>query len=327
MIRERYSGLSSRQMEEIDGTKIRICMANIMRFIDSLEIEKVPLDMDYSKREYKNIFMDMHNCTKYSSMTETRFDSRIHPLYGNFDLIIGSRIIDYKTGKSSTIEDVQKRMTLSNRPKYFEFQPLVYLSLLKEHLPPPHRFSLFYAADNDVRSVTDEGFDIRNNIREVVLVGMSMKEYLSDPDSPAMSEYGESYGKLLDNWSAFVNRAYEAGVQNHAYWKNDTVLISSLLSIFGMNENPSNTKKVATALNKLARIISAGMFVENGADLAVPSDTMERFLSRVDEDQVCASKQYFSVFPQEPKIDCGDCDFFKVCTWNIVNLEGGDEDE
>jgi hypothetical protein len=94
-----------------------------------------------------------------------------------------------------------------------------------------------------------------------------------------------------------------------------------------MNENPSNTKKVATALKKLKDIISAGMFVENEQALVIPSDTLEEFLSRVDQDQINASRQYFSGFPTVPMINCGDCNFFKVCTNDVIDIEGGDEDE
>lgn len=325
-ISEKYSGLSSWQMKEIDGSRIRVCMANVMRFIDSLGIKEVPLDMDYSRRKYKNIFMDAHGCTKYSSMTETEFSSEAHPLSGNFDLITGSRVVDYKTGKAGTPADIGDRMDMSRKQDYFEFQPLIYLSLLKENSPPPHRFTLLYAAANDVRSVTEEGFDIKENTRDVLLTEKSMREFLSDPDSPVKSEYGPTYSKITDGWSSFVNTAYEAGSGPCGSWKNDTALITSVMDALGMKHTDTNSKTVSKALKKLSEVILSGMFAD-GREIIIPSDTLEKFLSRIDEDHSAASAQTHTEFPASPRRNCAKCDFFKVCTKDIADTGTGDEND
>jgi len=326
MIREKYSGLSSEQMEEIDGSRIRVCMANIIRFIDSLGIKSVPLDREYSRRKYKNMFMDMHNCTKYSSMTETEFTTEVHPLSGNFDLVIGSRVVDYKTGRANSPEVVKDHMNQARKQDFFEFQPLIYLSLLRDNSPPPYKFSLVYAADNDVRSVTDEDFRIGENIRDVVLISESMREFLSDPDSPAKAEFGAAdYAKIIEGWSSFVNRAFDAGTDSCEHWKDDEDLISSIIGVLGL-KNKKDTGAVPKALKKLAAIISPGMFVD-GNEVTVPSDTLERFLSRVDEDHDAASRQTYSDFPAAPRRNCDKCGFFMVCTRDVIDLSEGEEDE
>ncbi|MDR0309685.1 MAG: PD-(D/E)XK nuclease family protein, partial [Candidatus Methanoplasma sp.] len=301
-------------------------MTNVMRFLDSLGIGKAPLYRDYSKREYKNMFMDMHGCKEYSSMTEAAFVSRAHPLSGNFDLVAGSRIIDYKTGQSMAPKEVQKGMTLDGRPKYFEFQPMIYLSLLRENLPPPHRFSLVYVADNDIRSVTDEDFDIRENIRDVLLIPESMREYLSDPHSPAKDGYGASYSKIVENWGSFTEAAFSRGSEDCASWKDDTGLISSVVDAVGMNGTATNRKIVSGALKKLSDIISAGMHIDRDT-VVIPSDTLEKFLSCVDEHHELVTQQYYSEFPASPRVDCNGCDYFRVCTRDVVDIGGGDENE
>ena len=328
MIRDKYSGLSSQQMKEIDWSKIRISMNNVMRFIDSLKIKEVPLDMDYSRRKYKNMFMDMHNCTKYSSMTETTFTSTVHPLSGSFDLVIGNRIIDYKTGKASSADRIMKQMDTSRNQDYFEFQPLIYLYLLKENARPPCRFSLVYVAANDVRSVTDEGFSIGENIRDVFLVQESMKEFLSDPDSPVKGDFGKSYEKIKDGWTSFVGKAFEAGVDSHETWKEDERLISSVLNVLGLKNNKGNTDMVSGALKKLSDIIADGMYSDENS-VIVPSDTMEDFLSLIDRDHISASAQKYTDFPPAPRRNCGKCDFFKVCTRDVIVLDTqeGEENE
>lgn len=318
MIREKYSGLSSRQMEEIDGSKIRVCMANVIRFIDSLKIKEVPLDREYSNRKYKNMFMDMHNCTKYSSMTETEFTTSKHPLSGNFDLIIDHRIIDYKTGKASELKDVKNRMDMSRKQDYFEFQPMIYLSLLRDNSPPPYKFSLVYVADNDVRSVTDEDFRISENIRNVVLIKQTMREFISDPDSPVKCEFGNTYVKVIDGWSSFVDRAFDAGTDSCGSWKDDKDLISSISAALGMN-NKKDPETISKALKKLSEIVSSGMY-DDGTEVIIPSDTLEEFLSCVDKDHDAASSQMYSDFPASPRIDCNKCDFFSVCTKDIIEL-------
>ena len=324
MIQEKYSGLSSREMEEIDGSKIRVCMANVVRFIDSLNIKDVPLDRDYSKREHKNMFMDMHNCTEYSSMTETEFTTSLHPLFGNFDLILDNRIIDYKTGKASSLKEIKDRMDVSRKQDYFEFQPLIYLSLLRDNSPPPYRFSLVYLAENDVRSVTDEDFRINENIRNVTLIQENMREFLSDPRSPAKSEFeAAAYAKIIEGWSSFVDMAFGAGADSCGSWKDNRGLINSVMSAFGMKK----TEDAVRALKKLSGIVSAGMFTD-GTEVVVPSDTLERFLSNVDEDHGSASMQIYSDFPAAPRKDCSKCGFFKACTRDVIDLEeDGDENE
>ncbi|MCL1811607.1 MAG: PD-(D/E)XK nuclease family protein [Methanomassiliicoccaceae archaeon] len=326
MIRERYSGLSDHQMKEIDGSKIRICMMNIKRFIDSLNIGDVPLDRDYTKREHKNMFMDMHGCTRYSSMTETRYDSKAHPLSGNFDLVIGSRIVDYKTGKAASLKEVKERMSTEKKQNYYEFQPLIYLSLLKDNSPAPHRFSLVYIADNDVRSVTDDRFRINENIREIVLIEENMKDFLLDQDSPAKGSFGPSYDKITGGWVSFVGRALDAGTDSCAAWKDDRNLIGTIMGSLGMKDGKTNFDKVSMALKKLSDIILAGMYID-GTEVLIPSDTLERFLSRIDKDHDAATTRMYSEFPPSPRKDCNDCDFFKVCTKDIIDTEEGGDDE
>ena len=322
MVREKYSGLSSQQMQDIDWSKIRICMTNIMRFVDSLKIESVPLDMDNSKRKYKNMFMEMNKCEKYSSMTETAFVSSVHPLSGNFDLVTGSRIVDYKTGKASRPADVMKHMNTSKRQDFFEFQPLIYLSLLRENAPPPYRFSLVYVAANDVRSVTDDDFTIYENICDVHLLKEDMREFLSDPNSDAKDDFGKS---VREGWTAFVNKAFESGA-DCAEWKDNEPLISSLLNTLGMNDTATNRKNISAALKKLSDIISEGMLSSENK-VIVPSDTLENFLLRIDEDHSRASVLKYTDFPAEPRRNCNKCDFFKACTRDKTEIDAGEKDE
>ncbi|MCL2318202.1 MAG: PD-(D/E)XK nuclease family protein [Methanomassiliicoccaceae archaeon] len=328
MIRDKYSGMSSQQMKEIDWSRIRISMNNVMRFIDSLNLKNIPLDMDYSKRKYKNMFMDHHKCEKYSSMMEITLTSAAHPLSGKVDLVMGNRIVDYKTGKASSAKEIMNSMSMSGDQYYFEFQPLIYLSLLRENNKPPCRFSLVYVAANDVRSITDEDFSIRENIRDVFLLSENMREFISDPNSPVLSEFGKTYDKIRGGWSLFTDKAFEAGADSHKVWKENESLISSVLSVLGLKDNVTNRGMVTGALKKLSDIIEDGMYHDDNS-VYVPSDTMEEFLSMIDKDHRSASAQKFTDFPASPRRDCTNCVFFKVCTRDVISLEEqeGEENE
>jgi len=329
LIREKYSGLSSQQMEEIEGSKIRVCMSNAVRFIDSLGIKNVPLDRDNSKREHKNTFMEMHNCAKYSSMTETQFTTSKHPLSGNFDLVVGNRIVDYKTGRSNTLPQVMSKMDASKKQDFFEFQPMIYLSLLRDNSPPPYKFSLVYLADNDVRSVTDENFRINENIRDVVLIQENMREFLSDPNSPVISLFSAAYyKKLVRGWTAFVDRVFIEG-GDPGGWRENTDLISSIAGRFGLSK--SEAEHLPTAIGRLSDFVLSGLFTDKTTEVVVPSDSLENFLTQLDKDHDSASEQRFSEFPAAPRKDCSKCDFFRACTKDIIDIDdengGGDEDE
>lgn len=325
-IEERYSGLASRQMKDIDRSKIRVCMINIIRFIDSLNAKDVPLDMDYSLRKRGNSFMDMHNCERYSSITEATFISHSHPLSGNFDLIYDGRIIDYKTGSSAKASDIKNRMDTSKEQDYYEFQPLIYLSLLNDRAPPPHRFSLVYAADNDVRSVTDSDFTIAENVRDVYLIKEDMSAFLSDENSCVKSLFGKTYSDYISNWRSFISVLTDFGIDKYPFWKTNDVLISSVLSAVGLKDGGTNRSNAAIALNKIAGVVASGFFAED-KEVIVPSDTLERFLAGVDEDHTVASEQYYSDFPAAPRRNCRNCDFFKACTRDITDLEGDEANE
>jgi len=324
-IREKYSGLSSRQMKGIDWSKIRVCLANVIRFVDTLEIKKVPLDKDISEREEKNMFMEMHKdvCKKYSSIMEAQFTSYRHPLFGYFDLLAGNRIIDYKTGKIGRSGEIAKRMDMGSDLDYYEFQPLIYLSLLRENTPPPHRFSLVYLAANDVRSVTDKDFGISENVVDVLLIGDSMEKFLSDPNSPAKNGFSI---KIREGWATFVKRVYEVGGEPTSDWKDDLSLISSVMYALEMKDNKQNRETVSAALKKLATIIIWGIYSDANT-ITVPSDTLEDFLSSVDAHHTIASLQRYTELPAEPRGKCSKCEFFKVCTNGNIDRVRGDEDD
>lgn len=64
-----------------------------------------------------------------------------------------------------------------------------------------------------------------------------------------------------------------------------------------------------------------------GRTAIVPSDVLQEFLKRVDEDHVAVRKYYREGFPAAPRKDCKRCEFRQVCMKEVAKSAGGDSDE
>ncbi|MDR0523569.1 MAG: PD-(D/E)XK nuclease family protein [Candidatus Methanoplasma sp.] len=323
---EMFSGLSSDRMRDLDGARIRGCMRNVAKFVESLGLGRVPLDRENSARKYKNAFMEARGLERCSGMTEAAFQSSSEPLFGKFDLVFGSRVVDYKTGQPRRSEshdpsDVVKAMAMDGDGDRFEFQPLVYLHLLRDGgAAPPWRFSLFFAEDNAAEAASDDSFDPSRNVIDVFLMEEGMEELVRRSDL-ARGEFGKTYKAITDSWEAFADAAMSAGIDGRESWDSDDRLIASVVSRCGMSDSKTSRERAAAALRKLSKLIAPGMFEAGGA-IYVPSDSLDRFLSRVRADHAKASAEIASGSPAEPSGDCDGCYFSKACT-----LEGGSEAE
>ncbi len=329
VLQDRYSGISCVQMRDVDNSSIRICMNNIIKFLDSLNIKDVPLDRECSKRKYPNMFMVAENCEKYSSMTEAQFISKKDPLIGNYDLIIGNHIIDYKTGKAKRSADVIKLMNKDIKQNYVEYQPIIYLSLLRDSgAVIPGTFSLFYAAGQGMRSVTDNDFSVKENVRNIVLLNETSEQFICRSDSPIRAVFADtkSYLKIAENWSVFVGMVSEYGWNNGSEWDTNECLITDIMGRLGLKDNISNRKMVAGALKKLNKLIGIGIY-DIGGEVEIPLDTLDSFLLDVSKAHRNASEQINTFFPPEPLGDCARCNYFKACTLDKITIDEGDHDE
>jgi hypothetical protein len=318
-----YSGLSNAQTRNVDSSKIRVCMNNLVRFIDSLGIRDPPLDRDCAPRKHKNHLMEMEKCEKYSSMTETELNSSVHPIFGKFDMKIENRIIDYKTGKPHTSDEVKNSMDMYSELKHYEFQPIIYLYLLKESgAPPPWTFSLFYAEDNDVASV-GEGFTVDGNIRTIELLDEDTGSFLRR--DIVKNQFGNTYVKFLPKWDEFIDILTSAGFDSCNEWETDDNLVTAITSCFGFTTK-TDCKNIVAALKKIAKLIGPGIFSVGGR-VFIPKDTMEKFIERLDTDHKKASEGICSEFVAKPGKYCGDCYFYKACTRCEIEMEEGSADE
>ncbi|MDR2846436.1 MAG: PD-(D/E)XK nuclease family protein [Candidatus Methanoplasma sp.] len=318
---EIYSGLSNAQMKNVDSSRIKVCMNNLVRYIDSLGITDPPLDRDCSRRKYKNSFMEMHGCGKYSSFTETELSSGKHPLFGKFDLMFGSSIVDYKTGKPHKVDEIKKSMDMGAELINYEFQPMIYLYLLKESgAPPPWTFSLFYAEDNDVASVGEE-FWINSNVRTVELLNEGTGSFLKGDVVRYHFAETKAYAKFIPKWDEFIDAVISAGLDARTEWDKDQGLQTTIAGRLGLTTK-TDIGNIAGALKKLAKLIGSGI-ISIGGRVYIPEDAMDGFLAKVDEDHEAASAGICSEFIAKPGKNCSSCYFYKACT--RCETEDGEE--
>ncbi len=317
---EKYSGLSYPQMMDVDSSSIRICVSNVQKFIDYLRIESVPLDVDANERKYKNWIMEHHGCTKYSSIVESGANSEVNPLYGKFDLIVNGKIFDYKTGKPHDTNDIGKRMTLDKKPNYVEFQPLIYLLLSKDcKIGPPYEFVQFYAKENAAETVVDEDYDIRRNLRHVILTNESRWDiirYNEDIKNDFNANVRKKYDLFID-----VVAGCEKDVEDP---KNDNEILLTIFGHCGLNDNKTNREKFTSGLNKIRKLLHGPL--SSGDTLLIPPDELELFTSLVNKKHKLASQYIMTDFPAEPLKDCNNCKFLAACTRNKIITEE-EEDE
>jgi len=324
LIQDRYSGISCGQMESIDRTEMRVSMLNVMRYLNRTICEVPDLDRRNSNRKYPNELMAMEGCDMYSRITETEFRSQKNPIFGNFDLILGDTITDYKTGKATDIKGIRDKMIAPQ--DHPEFQPMIYLALLYQSSGRlPCRFNQFYVKDKLRDSIEKKDFDVMQNIRTIEFIDMTFEEYMHSSDCSIRYDFNsKTYEAFLIAWSSFIDTLFAYGWNERDNWGKNERLKASVLDAIGLKPNKTNIGNVEKAIRKILKG-TLGMMFCNGNVLIIPRDTMESFLIKLDSDHSDASRMIVSNFPGSPSKDCSKCNFLKVCTVRID--DDGDEGE
>ena len=303
------AGISCPERKDLDRSKIVMSITNLSRFIASLNAN-VPLNV---KKEKKNRFFEEFGVSMTSDAAETGLASERNPLRGWFDLLLGNRIIDYKTGRPQTASDIAGKMDLGKKNDHFELQPFVYLSILDDVLNDNEKkeFTLFYILDNETESL-DPGFDIRRNTRTVTLLDVRKAEMIRNGTILDLVTRTDDRAFIRNIGSGFNNALLEAGIENAEDWENYEELYEKILSL-QEKRTKGVSKAIRYAIKKAGEYIS-GCFIKDGSRILIPRESIERFkeysrtvYSRISEQQVTG-------FPYEPRTDCKRCGFFHMCT-------------
>ncbi len=325
IISDRYTGLSSPTMEEIDRDAVKLAMDNVVRYLDMKGVVAL-LDTYNSTKRHPNRFLEELGLLETSTMCEIDHFSMLHQIHGEFDLYWNGTITDYKTGRGRDSSEIAKAMAPRSGTKRPEFQPLIYLALASEMPSSSGNFEMFYAMDNDVES-SKEGFDIRRNIRTVRLVPGDLREAMRNSAAleDAMKEGLRK--ELKDHAAVLIAVAADCAEGNPSKWKGDQALVEAFVERTGFKIKDIK-KVVGTAIGKLTSKLTAGMITTDRL-VEVPKGTLDRFLETLDTMHREAVELSFTDLPARPVIDCRKCDFFEACTRDAEHISSeevtGDE--
>ena len=324
MISDRYSGLSSPTMEEFDSDAVRQAMRNIMRYIDLRGVRATP-DASNSRKKHPNRFIELLGLETSSTSCETDHQSTAHEIHGEFDLLWDGVITDYKTGKGLEGKNIGASMTPDSGAKYYEFQPLLYLALASETVPGfSGRFDLFYVMDHDVES-SDPDFDIRRNIRTVSVVDGGTNGCIVGSRALLDDLREELKKDMREHAEAIIDAVAGTASGDPSGWRNDPAVVNAVVENTGLTGNNAE-KDASVAIGKLASHIMNGMVVTTGS-VEVPSEVLDAFLEMVDAMHSQAVEKSLTDFEAMPKVDCRKCDYFEACTRDVIEVEGGEDDE
>jgi hypothetical protein len=319
MISEVCAGISCPERSDVDRSRIRISLMNIARFIASFKIKEVPLNVDTSSRKRENRFFERSKKNKTTDIAESDHASADCPLHGEFDLILGNAIVDYKTGKPKSISEISGGMNMSKDNDHYEMQPLVYLAILDSIIPKENKdFILFYTTDNDADAAADPNFDIMRNARVVRLLNMDGEEFIRSGMLLDIVTGTKGRDFIKDIGNEFNSALLEAGAENADRWSSDKNLFERISSL---------TKRTATAEKEIKNAIKiAGEHVSKGLintkkELIILRGSIEKFKDDVRKMHSEANERQISGFPCEPRGKCDRCDFLSICTGGVSSDE------
>ena len=315
---DRYTGLSSPLLIDMDRGRIRRAMSNIMAYIDRYAPESPVLDRKLDDT-HRNRIMSASGEEMTSTMCETDHSAPGYPMHGKYDLSYGNGITDYKTGRQKELKAIARSMILDPRNDDPEFQPIFYLAIAMLEGRGITSFNQFYAMGNDVRSM-DPNFDISENVRSIELVeggtleclfsSVHVRQYLSENLSESFREHVDEIMDVLQ----------EMGGPDPDAWSSDEGMLHAILDSCGMKDNKTNMKGVRPAVNKVVKCISGGCIM-TPSSLEIPSEHAREFADVLEEMHREMITQRSTDFPARPLTPCEGCDYYRICTRDIVVLE------
>ncbi len=308
---DRYSGLSTPLMEKIDRDRIYCAMRNVARYIDSRHIGPVPLDRPADEK-HVNRFFERYGLDRWSSASEVGAISRDHPMYGKFDAVAPGAVMDFKTGKAKTGDDIRRGMSSEIPSRYPEFQPIIY-SLLAEENGGRKDLEMFYAMENDWESMGD-GYDINRSVRTVRLMDESLEEIIRS-DALLRRQMEEKLAKEFRECAEEVLAAVAETSRGlpASEWDGNPSVIGAVLDAAGLKSTETNIKKASAAVRKIAKAVSEGM-VSDGETVEISLEARNEFLDMLERMHGEAVEYACGSYPARPRVRCEDCRYFPACT-------------
>lgn len=314
-IADRCELLDSPELREIARTEIRIMVDNVDRYAEEL---KLPTDdlVDRSVDKEPNMFLDELGLTRVSSYVEaSRQCANLH-LKGIMDILNDDRIYDLKTGRIKTPREVCKNMSFDEPVDYPDFQPLAYLTLIRENGVDDGLFTLKYlktGAKDRVKGAEPDKTDVK-------LFDCGNREaYMREHKVDIFKKTNLEHLNFDDAFDLCL-RFWEECRDNDEQKKSD--LIRNVQGCY--TNKGDNSMKAERFVNNFIEVMKVSAWVM-GSDVEIFSDTFDRFekvLLRSAEDE---TQYYVTEYPAKPLKDCSKCDYRDMCT--ATPASGGEHDD
>ena len=326
---EKFSGISTPMMEELDRDKIGRLMTAVKRYIDSIGIQNVKLDKPVDPKKHLFFSAVEPAITVSTSMCESDIPSDDHRIHGKMDFFYGRGIYDYKTGKPKNSKKIAKCLDYRTPFKETDVQALVYLAVAQEK-DMGSEFNLFFAMDNDTESA-DSDFDITRNVRKVRIVDLNDQDYFT---SKEVKEYFSSSGKGSksgyqtdpEKREELISTILGAVDGPMDTWADKIEDIKTAFSVIKNTKDKSKIKTFGNAATLYIECATKG-YAATDREVIVRKQFLDEFVAKMDEEYPKIQNQSITEFDAEPKIDCRDCYYREFCTKekNIVSEEEADE--
>jgi hypothetical protein len=316
VLNEKYFGLSYPMMKTIDSEKFRMAMDHIMRYIDSIDIKDLPLDLDNDDRNYPNEFISAMGKTKRSSACESNLilESVAH---GFPDLYWDGIVTDYKSGRSKDYKELCNSME-PDIADYVEIQPLLYLCLSRHNGDSESEFRQFYIMEGDLASARGK-YNLRDSVRVIKVRDADIRTILkTEPSVPESLKLRND----IDDYPKFINIVCDNAAGDIESWGADKNLDEMLHGSFKIRKGES----FKSSIEKLTGLVRDGIVCLCDC-IIIPLDKLNEFEERLRKDHAEMISRCSRDFPASPipNFDCEKCEFFTVCT-KADTLNGGDDD-
>lgn len=317
---ERFSGISSPALGEIDAGRIRCGMTNVMRYIDSLEFagdrKMVPVP-----DKHDNFFYDVLGITETSSLCESDIHSEKHPIHGKMDLNVGT-VVDYKTKKEPmTASEICKKLVLDGRNADIDCQALFYLAIANEKWSGEEMQFLFVMG-NDTE-YTQDGYDVLQNVRKVIIYDSADSPI--DIDVCICDHFAmKNKSKCGSNPEKLMAIIQSSAIGGSSTWSEDESVILAVMKEFGYNGTNGKTT-VINAIKMFAEIYDSGIYASDDA-VIIRKEKLDEIMSRIGDLHAKMMTESVSEFSKEHIVKCEKCDYFKVCTHIELSADVGEAD-
>ncbi|MDZ4711067.1 MAG: PD-(D/E)XK nuclease family protein [bacterium] len=319
--------------KDIVMTDFRIGVDAVMKFISSLEIQKLKLETAIDPPE-NEVMKEFGIQIQYYNTEQKLQKSKETMISGKIDLQYGNTIVDYKSGKKRKTEgEVLQQCNidyiLMKENEEFDFQAMSYISAIRKEDADTNFIYNYLLSDwkgrinsshIEERSVTNIRY-IPSAFRDFIISEEGYEKFLKDK-------------KLTDllkriGYVNYRDILLDTGLKESEYFNKDIVadkiisLTFDLLERSGISFSEFGKRARNTMEKDVVKPFASAVFnlrTGNSGTAHIFKDDVEKFLMLIKDKVAEINKYQSSNFPNEPVFDsreiCKSCDYLNLCIGN-----------